>query len=106
MKQRPVLSKGDACVGKADGWGERACAAALTVGLIFWILFYQEKSIVGKSLRVFQEFCVTLQFYYTENYAKTPILHHRVGLQRGSGSAALSPRGIRSDGQSQRHRRF
>ena len=25
-----------ACVGKADGLGERACAAALTVGLIFW----------------------------------------------------------------------
>ena len=25
-----------ACVGKADGWGERACAAALSVGLIFW----------------------------------------------------------------------
>jgi hypothetical protein len=27
----------------------RACAAALTVGLIFWILFYQEKSIREKS---------------------------------------------------------
>jgi hypothetical protein len=50
-------------VGKADGWGEQACTAALTVGLIFWILFYQEKSIVGKSMHVFQKFCVTLQFY-------------------------------------------
>ena len=45
MKQRLVLSDVAACEGKADGWGERACAAALTVGLIFWILFYQEKSI-------------------------------------------------------------
>ena len=33
-----------ACVDRADGWGERASAAALTVGLIFWLLFYQEKS--------------------------------------------------------------
>lgn len=32
------------CVDRADGWGERASAAALTVGLIFWLLFYQEKS--------------------------------------------------------------
>lgn len=52
----------------------------------------------GLRRRVFQEFCVTLQFNYTDNYAKTFILHHRVGLQRGSGSAALSPRSIRSDG--------
>ena len=35
---------GDACGGKADGWGEQACAAALTVGLIFWLLFDQAKS--------------------------------------------------------------
>ena len=28
-----------ACGGKADGWGVRVCAAALTVGLIFWLLF-------------------------------------------------------------------
>ena len=26
-------------LGIADGWGVRACAAALTVGLIFWFLF-------------------------------------------------------------------
>ncbi len=35
----------DACVGDADGWGERACAVALTVGLIFCRLFHhREKS--------------------------------------------------------------
>ena len=34
-----------ACVGIADGWGERASAAALTVGLIFCTLFYPEKSV-------------------------------------------------------------
>ena len=34
----------DACVGIADGWGERAGAAALTVGLIFCRLFDQAKS--------------------------------------------------------------
>ena len=28
-------------LGIADGWGVRACAAALTVGLIFWLLFDQ-----------------------------------------------------------------
>ena len=31
-------------LGIADGWGVQACAAALTVGLIFCQLFYQEKS--------------------------------------------------------------
>jgi hypothetical protein len=35
---------GDACGGHADGWGEHACAAALTVGLIFLLLFDQAKS--------------------------------------------------------------
>ena len=35
-----MLSYGDACVGNADGWGVRACAVALTVGLIFWLLFH------------------------------------------------------------------
>ena len=34
----------DVCVGNADGWGVRACAVALTVGLIFCRLFYQGKS--------------------------------------------------------------
>ena len=34
------LCPDDACGGLADGWGERACAAALTVGLIFWFLFH------------------------------------------------------------------
>ena len=33
-----------ACGGFADGWGVRACAAALTVGLIFCQLFHQGKS--------------------------------------------------------------
>jgi hypothetical protein len=28
-----------ACGGKADGWGVRAGAVALTVGLIFWLFF-------------------------------------------------------------------
>ncbi len=39
----------DACGGKADGWGEQACAAALTVGLIFWLLFDQAKSDRGSG---------------------------------------------------------
>ena len=34
----------DACGGKADGWGVRACVVALTVGLIFCQLFHQGKS--------------------------------------------------------------
>jgi hypothetical protein len=45
---RNKLSNDDACVGLADGWGEHACAAALTVGLIFCTLFHQ-----GKSVREF-----------------------------------------------------
>jgi len=32
-----------ACEGNADGWGERAGAAALTVGLIFWFLFHHRE---------------------------------------------------------------
>ena len=39
-----MLSPDDACEGNTDGWGEQACAVALTVGLIFWLLFhYREK---------------------------------------------------------------
>jgi len=34
-----------ACGSRADGWGVRACAAALTVGLIFCTLFHQGKSV-------------------------------------------------------------
>ena len=67
MRLRYVLSNDEACVGSADGWGERACAVALTVGedlfltfpslekeqkkvgLTFWILFCQEKSIENYS---------------------------------------------------------
>ena len=37
----PAYSYDVACGGKADGWGVRACAAALTVGLIFCRLFHQ-----------------------------------------------------------------
>ena len=63
-----VLCPDAACVGLADGWGVRACAAALTVGkdllvpfpslekerkkvgLIFWLLFHLWKSNGKKNL--------------------------------------------------------
>jgi hypothetical protein len=43
-KFSPVSCPDAACEGNADGWGERAGAAALTVGLIFCRLFHQGKS--------------------------------------------------------------
>ena len=49
----PARCYDDACGGHADGWGVRACAVALTVGLIFCTLFHQGKSVrkkVGKDL--------------------------------------------------------
>ena len=38
------LSHVAACEGRADGWGERACAVALPSAKIFWLLFHLWKS--------------------------------------------------------------
>ena len=52
-----------ACVGKADGWGVRACAVALTVGLIFWLLFDQAKSNRKKTQPSPRKTLKTAEFY-------------------------------------------
>ena len=58
---RTVFCPDDACEGYADGWGVRACAVALTVGLIFWSLFYQEKS-DRRKLHIGKYLCILSVF--------------------------------------------
>ena len=43
----------DACGGLADGWDVRACAAALTVGLIFWLYLSLIQSLVLQAEELF-----------------------------------------------------